>query len=185
METTMSNNKLRLSADRQKKVLSLQRLLKRLRNQRHWYLPTIRDSTHQQIENFKKGLRTLDAEYAVTKNRLLKRALEEKKHPIEEHELDQPTATLFLYGDPIAPLKILAKMLKDTQKPTIKFGIMEGQRIDDTAVIRLSTLPPKEILLAQLMGMMQSPLTGLHRALSWDIMKFAMTLKDTITKRNN
>ena len=167
----------KMTQNKQKKAVIIAEISEKVEKSKAMVFTNYQGLTHQQIEGFKKGLKKLDAEYAITKNRLLKRALEERNHSVDEHSLEQPTATLFLYGDPIGPLKILAKMVKDTQKPEIKFGIMEGQMLDDKAVVRLSTLPPKEVLLAQLMGMMQSPLTGLHRALSWNIMKLAMTLK--------
>ncbi len=166
----------KISANKQKKTVVVAELSEKVEKAKAMVFTNYQGLTHQQIEGFKKGLRKLDAEYAITKNRLLKRALDGKKYSIDEHTLEQPTATLFLYGDPIMPLKTLAKMMKDIQKPGIKFGIMEGHIISDTQVIQLSTLPPKEILLAQLMGMMQSPLTGLHRALNWNIQKFVMTL---------
>lgn len=171
------NKDTKITANKQKKIETVAELSEKVSKSKALVFTNYQGLTHLQIEGFKKGLKKLDAEYAITKNRLMKRALEENKHSVADDALDQPTATLFLYGDPIAPLKALAKMIKDVQKPGIKFGIMEGQTIDEKQVIKLSTLPPKEVLLAQLMGMMNSPLTGLHRALSWNIQKFAMTLK--------
>lgn len=167
----------KLTSNKQKKVQIVAEISEKVEKSKALVFTNYQGLTHQQIEGFKKGLRKLDAEYTITKNRLLKRALESNyKESVTNHEFNDPTATLFLYGDPVAPLKILAKMVKDTKKPEIKFGIMEGQMLDEKAVIRLSGLPPKQILLAQLMGMMNSPLAGLYRALNWNIQKFVMTL---------
>ena len=166
----------KITSNKQKKIETVAELSEKVNKSKALVFTNYQGLTHLQIEGFKKGLRKLDAEYAITKNRLMKRALEENKHMVDDNALEQPTATLFLYGDPIAPLKTLAKMMKDLQKPGIKFGIMEGHIIDDKQVIQLSTLPSKEILLAQLLGMMQSPLIGLHRALNWNLQSFVMTL---------
>jgi len=141
--------------------------------------------THKQIEEFKKSLRKLEAEYAVTKNTFLVRALQNSNLQTPLSELNQPTATLFLYGDPIAPLKALTKMLKDFQKPSIKFGIMEGQLLDEKQVIKFASLPPREILLSQLIGMLQIPIYGLHRSLNWNLQKFALTLKAIENKKKS
>jgi len=165
-----------MSANKEKKVVVVAELSEKVGKAKALVFTNYKGLTHLQIEGFKKGLRKLDAEYAITKNRLLKRALEEKNYTVDETDLEQPTATLFLYGDPVGPLKELAKLIKDVQKPSIKFGFMEGQKIDEQQVVKLSTLPPKEVLLGQLLGMMNAPLTGLHRALNWNIMKFAMTM---------
>jgi large subunit ribosomal protein L10 len=175
MDTKMSQN-------RQKKGIVIAELAEKVGKAQALVFTNYQGLTHLQIEAFKKNIKKLDAEYAITKNRLLKRALEEKNYTVDENQLDQPTATLFLYGEPVAPLKALAKMIKELQKPGIKFGFMvasnamDKQMLDEKQVIKLSTLPPKEILLAQLMAMMQSPITGLHRALNWNLQKFVMTL---------
>ncbi len=172
----MKDKTTKMTANREKKGVLITEMAEKVGKAKSLVFTNYKGLTHLQIEGFKKGLKQFDAEYAITKNRLLRRALEEKNYTIEDHQLDQPTATLFLYGEPVAPLKALAKMIKELQKPGIKFGFMEGNQINEKQVIKLSTLPSKEVLLAQLLGMMQSPLTGLHRTLSWNIQKFEMTL---------
>lgn len=129
--------------------------------------------THKQLEEFKKALRTVNAELVVVKNTLLKRALGEKAEGID---LNLPTATLFAYEDPIAPLKELAKLIKTLQLPHIKQGYFEGKVVTETDVMKLSTLPSREVLLGQLVGTLKSPIYGLHRALNWNIQKLVLTL---------
>ena len=92
------------------------------------------------------------------------------------NSLKGPTATLLAYDDVIAPLKALAKTIKELKLPEIKFGIFEGKIIDTKQVNTLSTLPPREVLIAQVVGGIKSPLYGLHRVLNWNIQKFVMTL---------
>jgi large subunit ribosomal protein L10 len=141
--------------------------------------------THQQIEGLKKSARTMDAEYVITKNRLLMRSLPDDSLSEEDKmKLVQPTATLFLYGDPVEPLKALAKMIKDFSLPTIKFGLLEGKTLSDSDVIKLSSLPTKPVLQAQLLGQMMSPIQGLHRALSWNTTKLVMTLNAISNKKS-
>ena len=141
--------------------------------------------THQQIEGLKKAAKTLEAEYVITKNRLLIRALPENSLSDDEKaKLQQPTATLFLYGDPIEPLKALAKMVKELNLPTIKFGFLDGKTLSGTEVVKLSTLPTKPVLQAQLLGQMLSPIQGLHRALSWNMQSLVMTLNAISNKKS-
>lgn len=140
--------------------------------------------THQQIEKLKKAARTMDAEYVITKNRLLMRAFPENSiADVDKEKLQQPTATLFLYGDPVEPLKALAKMIKDLSLPTIKFGFLDGNVLSENEVIRLSSLPAKPVLQAQLLGQMLSPIQGLHRALSWNMQVLVMTLNAIVQKK--
>lgn len=132
--------------------------------------------THKQLEDFKRAIRKSDAEFAATKNTLLKRALGDEAIAGNEDKFQQPTGTVFMYGDIAEPLKVLAKMMKDLEKPTIKFGLLDGKPLTESDVKKLSSLPSRETLIAQMLGMMNAPIQGLHRALSWNLQKFVMTL---------
>ncbi len=134
--------------------------------------------THKQTESLKKAVKKLEAEYVVTKNRLVLRALEsinlsdeDKKH------FEQPTATLFIYNDIVEPLRQLSKIIKELKLPLIKFGILEGKSLTQADVTKLATLPAMPVLRAQLLGQMQAPIQGLHRALNWNLQSLVMTLK--------
>ena len=98
--------------------------------------------------------------------------------------LNNPTATLFIYDDVIAPLKQIAKTLKLLGFPAIKFGIIENQALTSDQLLKMAFLPPREILLAQVVGGLKSPIYGLHRALLWNIQKLVMTLRAIETKKN-
>lgn len=139
--------------------------------------------THQQLEVIKRAVKKLDGNYVAVKNTLLLRALSDVTLADEDKKkLENPTAALFMYSDVVEPLKVLTKMIKETEKPTIKFGVLEGRAISDTEVKKLATLPPLNVLRAQLLGQMMSPIQGLHRSLSWTTQQFVMTL-DAIAKK--
>jgi len=58
----------------------------------------------------------------------------------------------------------------------IKFGFLEGKVLTENEVVRVSNLAPLPVLRAQLLGQMQSPIQGLHRALNWNLQQFVLTL---------
>jgi large subunit ribosomal protein L10 len=133
--------------------------------------------THLQLEGLKKSLKKVDAEFVATKNTILMRALEGKVDTeAEKDKFTQPTATLFIYNDIVEPLKLLNKTIKEFKLPVIKFGYFEGNVVSDKDVVRIATLPPLPVLRAQLLGQMNSPIQGLHRALSWNMQSLVMTL---------
>ncbi len=133
--------------------------------------------THHQLETIKRAVKKLDADYFAAKNSLILRSLDGKVDVSSEKEkFTQPTATLFLYNDIIEPLKLLAKTIKELKLPLIKFGILEGKIITDKEVLKLASLPPLPVLRAQLLGQMQAPISGLHRALNWNLQSLVMTL---------
>lgn len=171
------NDKAKISANRQKKEAIVAEVSEKIAKSKAMVFTNFQGLTHKQLEEFKKTIRKSDAEFAATKNTLLKRALGDEAVAGNEDKFQQPTGTIFMYGDIVEPLKVLAKMMKELEKPSIKFGLLEGKAITEADVKKLATLPSREVLIAQMLGMMNAPIQGLHRALSWNLQKFVMTLK--------
>lgn len=133
--------------------------------------------TNMQLETLKKAAQELDADFVVTKNRLLLRALENRKLTDEEKvQFQNPTATLFMYGDYIEPIKALAKSMKEFSLPVVKFGIVDGNSMSAQDIAKLATLPSIPQLQAKLVGVLNAPIYGLHRSLNWNLQKLVMTL---------
>jgi len=167
------------NANRQKKEQLVAEIAERMGRSKALVFANYEGLTHKQLEELKKSLKKVDAELVVAKNTLLQIALKNSNISLDEETAKmfvKPTATLFAYSDVVAPLKELAKMVKALQLPQVKFGILEGKAIDANQVGKLATLPAREVLLGQLVGMLNSPLQGLHRALSFNQMKLVMTL---------
>ncbi len=180
----MNKDNTKNSANRQKKTVVVAEISEKVNKAKAMVFTNYTGLTHKQLEQFKREIKKSNAEYAVAKNTLLKRALMDAKLETgEDKNFDLPTGTLFLYGDIVSPLKALAKMVKDFEKPQIKFGLLDGKIMTAQEVMKLSTLPSREVLLAQLAGMMKSPIQGLHRALSWNLQKFVMTLNAVAEKK--
>ena len=71
----------------------------------------------------------MDADFVAVKNTLMIRALSEYNLSDEDKKnFEQPTATLFIYGDIVEPLKNLAKTSKELGLPTVKFGILDKKQ---------------------------------------------------------
>lgn len=135
--------------------------------------------THVQLETLKKELKKNDATIIIAKNSLLKISLGQSKNYADfkdNESLNLPTATLFMQGDYVEPLKHLQKALKDFGLPRIKFGILEGQALDEASLLKIASLPGRVTLLTQLVGTLNSPIQGLVVTLNGTIQKFVMTL---------
>ncbi len=113
----------------------------------------------------RSDFRKNDVEYRVLKNRLVLRALSELNIGGFEGHLEGPTAIAFAYGDPLAAAKVVSENAKTVKAIEIKCGLMDGAYIDAETVAKLAAIPSKEVLLAQLLGLLQSPISGLARAL--------------------
>lgn len=177
----MNKDNTAVSQNRQKKEAIVAEISEKVGKAKAMVFTNYAGLTHQQLEGFKREIRKSDAEFSVAKNTLLKRALGDQIEG-QEDKFQQSTGTLFMYGDVVIPLKALAKMMKDFEKPEVKFGLLDGKVITDKDVAKLATLPSREVLIAQMLGMMNAPIQGLHRALSWNLQKFVMTL-DAVAKK--
>lgn len=163
-----------ISSNRQKKENIVSRLSDKIKRSKGLVFANYQGLTHKQLEDLKKTLRTVNAEIVVAKNTLLSRALQISNFKFQTPNFEGPTSVLFIYDDIILPLKNLAKSIKDFGLPAVKFGILDNQVLDAEHVLKLTTLPPREILLAQAVRGLKSPFYGLHRALNWNIQKLAM-----------
>jgi large subunit ribosomal protein L10 len=173
----MKDEQVKVSANRQKKEAIVTELSEKFGKANAVVFTNYQGLTHKQLETFKRAIKPLKAEFVVAKNSLLTIALTENKLKLEVGQvLDGQTGTLFLYEDIISPLKALAKTIKELNLPGVKFGIMDKNPITGEQVLKLSTLPTREVLLSQLVGTLKGPIFGLHRALNWNLQKLVLTL---------
>lgn len=178
------NRSVRASRGREKKGKIVTALSQKLEKAKALIFTNYQGMTHKQIEGLKKSLKGLDADLVVTKNTLLTRALEDEKWKIEDKKsFEGPTATLFVYADVITPIKELAKSIKSLKLPVVKFGILDKQALTADQVLKLASLPSREMLLAQIVGQMKAPIFGLQRALNWNLQKLVMNLKAIESKK--
>lgn len=186
-------NEKKVSKNREKKEQLVAEIAEKIGRSKGLVFTNFQGLTHKQLEELKRALKDANAELVVTKNTLLKLALKTTDHGLRTTAVDglpagkagsqstvdnfvNPTATIFAYEDVIAPLKHLAKTLKNLGLPTIKFGILDGQALNSEQVLKLASLPTRDVLLAQVVGGLKSPIFGLHRALNWNIQELVMTL---------
>lgn len=119
-----------------------------------------------QMTELRKRLRDVGVEFKVAKNTLVLRAASQKGIDGLEEYLVGPIALAFGYDDPVAPAKVLSSFIKEFRKATIKGGVLEGQVVSAEAIKQLSDLPPREVLIAQVVGGIAAPLTGLVTVLN-------------------
>lgn len=113
-----------------------------------------------ELSDLRHKLAETGAEFSITKNSLIKIGLKNTSFEIDDAALEGPTATLFSYEDEIAPIKILTKALKDTQKGSIKGGLLDGAYLDQYTINKLAQLPSKDELRAKVVGTLAAPLYG-------------------------
>lgn len=116
--------------------------------------------------SMRNELRKANVEYKVVKNRLILRAFVNAGYEGFDSVLEGPTAIAVSYDDAVAPAKIIVDNVKKTNKIAVKGGVVEGKIMDAQGVTKVASIPAKPMLVAQLLGMLQSPVRGLAVALS-------------------
>ncbi len=135
-----------------------------------------------QLSALRKQLREQNAEFSITKNTLLDLALKNSKLQTPNSKLSEgPTATLFAYDDQVTPIKILVKGLKDISIGKVKGGFLGTVALDYAKVMQLSTLPSRDELRGQVVGVLVAPLTGILSVLSGNLRNLVYAL-DAIRK---
>lgn len=172
----------------QKNIDAVKSLTEKLKKARSVFLTDYRGLTHQQLEQLRRALKKVEAEFLVAKNTLIKIALKANKVADSdkiEAELNNPTATLVAYGDEIAAIKVLSDFIKKIQLPKVKLGLFDGKLATVADFDKLAALPTRDILLATLAARLKSPITGLHYSLKWNLNKFVYALNAVKSKKTN
>lgn len=118
------------------------------------------------MNELRKQLRAESVEYRVVKNTLLARASEGTDVSAIRDKFKGPVAVALSYKDPVAPAKILTGFAKENNKLEIKLGVMDGKMLTPEGIKALSSLPPREVLLSQLLSLMNAVPTGFVRVLA-------------------
>jgi len=128
-------------------------------------------------QELRRRLRDTTAEFKVVKNTLTKLALEEINRPVPDDYLTGPTALALVRDDIASPTKALLDFARQTGTLVIKGGIAGNQVIGADEVKKLANLPPREVLLAQLLGAVQGPAASVVRTLEAPASELVRTLQ--------
>jgi large subunit ribosomal protein L10 len=117
-----------------------------------------RGLTVAQISTLRRQLRTLGADYKVFKNTLVRRAIAGTDVESLAEFLVGPTAIAFVDGDVSAVAKALRDFARETPKLIVKGGVVDGKPLSMKDLSALADLPSRDVLLAQIAGLLASPL---------------------------
>jgi len=101
----------------------------------------------------------------VLKNTLARRAVAGTPFEVASESMVGP----LIYGfseDAVAAAKVLSDFAKGNDKLIVKGGAYAGKSLSADGVKALASVPSKEVLLSQLLGLMQSPISRLARVLA-------------------
>ncbi len=152
-----------MALSRQKKEQVLQAYADRLRRSQVMIWANYQGLTMPQISDLRRQLRGASSETVVVKNTLMRLALEQANLPVDsEIMLGGPRVVTFVYDNIADAAKMVTGFARANEAVfQIKGGLVNGQVVGADQVQALTLLPPREVLLARVVGGIQSPLSGL------------------------
>lgn len=150
-------------AEKEKEVESI---VEKLNSAKSVVLVDYRGLNVEQATELRSDCRKENVEYKVIKNSLLLRAFEKVGLSGYEKIFEGPTAVAFSYDDPVPGAKILAAMAEKTKILEVKGGVIGGKNATAKDIKVLATVPPKPVLLSQLLGLLTSPMRSFAVAIS-------------------
>ncbi len=125
-----------------------------------------RGITVAQVKDLRVRLQDADTQLRVVKNSLTERAADQAGAPELKSMLIGPTALAFVRGDAALAAKALSDVSRALRILAFKGGMMDGSVLSAEEVQSIARLPSREVLQAQLVGTIASPLSGLVRTLN-------------------
>lgn len=122
-----------------------------------------RGLTVASLTELRKSLKKVNGEFRIVKNRVAKKAVLGKAESAKEiaDSLKGPVGIAFLYGDAAAGAKALTEFEKSNELFKITAGVMDARKLSSKEVAAIASLPSKEVLLGQIVGLLVSPHRGL------------------------
>lgn len=168
---------------RPEKVQEVEYLKGILETSKSAILADFRGLNVKSMSTLRKRLRDSDAGIKIVKNTLLKRAADGLIAESLVSGLEGPTALAYSTSDPVGVAKVLAGFIKEFKLPVIKGGLTEGQLMGPDQIKALATMPPREVLIAQVVGGLQSPVSSFVGTLQQLYSGFVYTLQGIAEKK--
>lgn len=160
------------------KEISVEEIKGKLGSAKVVILAEFQGMTVAETNELRKLFRESHISYKVYKNTLMGIAARELGLKGLDSYLSGTTALAVSEKEDISsPAKIVKDFSAKHQRFKIKGGILENRVIDSEGVIKLATMPPKEVLIAMLLGTMQAPVSRLLSILQAPMRNFLVVLK--------
>ena len=130
----------------------------------------------------RRELREAGVDYFVVKNTMLHLAAEKVGLSDLDPVLNGTTA-IALGSDHVSAAKILSKFAETNKNLQIKAGFVEGKVIDEKAVDQLAKMPSKEVLVAQVLGGLNAPITSFVYVLNANLRGLVVALNAIAEKK--
>jgi len=147
------------------------------------FVSDYRGLTVAQLTELRDKLRESGASFTVVKNTLGGIAAERAHRGAIKEMLSGPTAVTFCGDDLVGAAKALSEFAKRHPQLEVRGGLLDASVIDTAGIKVLASLPSRDVLIAQIVGTMAAPMTGLVTVLQGTIGGFVRALDQVAQQR--
>jgi len=148
-----------LAINKQRKQKLVSQYIEMLQQARGFIVTEYRGMTVNQLDDLRAKLRENNAKFTITKNTLLKVALQELGMTVPEDLLKGPVALAVAFGDLPKTVKLVLEYADDNEIMVVKGGVIGDSVVAESELEAISKLPSLEELRAQMAGMITMPMT--------------------------
>jgi large subunit ribosomal protein L10 len=142
-----------------------------------------RGITAGEATEVRRKLRAVRGELRVAKNTLIRRAIKDTAYSKLDQQLGGPVGLILSFADPVELVKTVTGMRELGEKFKVRGGVLDGQPLSSEEIQALAALPPREVVFAQLLGLLMAPATQIARLLNEPGSALAR-LVDAVGKKN-
>lgn len=132
--------------------------------------------SNHELELLRRTLRKASSNYFVVKNAILNIVFDKLKLKDNRPKVEGGVGISLSGDDLISTCKALVNFAKEHNKLEIKTAVFEGKTVSADRIKELAGLPPREVLLARVVGGIKSPITGFVNVLGGVLRKFVYCL---------
>lgn len=143
---------------RPEKIETVEVLRNRFSNSRAIVLADFTGLTVAEVNELRRKCKSAKVEYSVVKNTLARIAARQANIEDLVQHFQGPVAVATSTVDSIAPVKVLDEFSKAVQKLSLKVGYLDGKIFNPRELKAVAALPPREVLLGQVIGAIQAPI---------------------------
>jgi len=170
------------------KIKRVEEISESLKQAKGVFLTDFSGLSVEEITHLRREFRKADVSYMVVKNTLAKRSCEQVGLNNMVQYLNGPTGLALANTDPIAPVRVIVDFLKEHKekgKPEIKGAVVEGEALTAQEAEAMKNIPPRQVLIAQVVGGISAPLTGLVGGLQGVIRNFVYVVNAVKAKKES
>src|SRR6056297_2958358 len=154
----------------------VQEIKEKIENSKAIVLVDYRGLDVAEVSDLRNKYREAGVDYKVYKNTMMRFAFKEAGYEGFSDNLTGPNGIAFSLEDAIGAAKVSNNYAKDNKKLKIKAGIVDGEVIDIDQIKELADIPGREVLIAKVLGSLNSPITGFANVLQGNIRNLVYAL---------